>query len=276
MGKSFHILALSLLLVFTSTQKAHAENGEVLFGAAAITGAVSAMVVPAIMAQSQTNIAQTNAQTATTISQMNAQTALYQARLQSQMAMASAASSAQVASYNQQSQTRDLLAQLQFLAYNRALDTQLSKMRVAQELELQNNLMALEFKKMELSQALAEARQLSGGGGEPLPLGMPNLGGFVPSNPGATTPLTATLGANAQMDSKAGGLGLAQSSSGLRRALTASISSGSTQRSRRAINRDLADMINSTEAYTAQADDGISRRSRSVSTSRAIASRHRR
>ncbi|MFM8270035.1 MAG: hypothetical protein ACKN9V_07585 [Pseudomonadota bacterium] len=273
MGKAFHILALMLLLSLTSMQKARAENGEILFGAAAITGAVSAMVVPAIMSQAQTNVARINAQTSTTISQMNAQTSLYQAQLQSQMAMANAASSMQIASYNQQSQTRDLLSQLQFLAYNRALDNQLAKMRTAQELELQNNLLILEAKKMELSQVLAEARQL---GGAPVGTGVPNLANVLPANPGATTPLAASLSANAQLKSGEAGMGNVQSSLGLRRALTASISSGSTQNSRRAISRDLTNMINSTAVDTLTAYDGPSRRVRESSPARAIASHHRR
>jgi len=271
MGKTFHIVVIGLLLALTSTEKVLAENGEVLFGAAAITGAVSAMVAPAIMAQSQQNIAQINAQTSTTISKINSQQALFQARLQAQMALANAASSMQIANYNQQSQTRDLLSQLQFLAYNRALDTELSKFRMAQELEMQNNLMALEMKKLELSQVLAESQQLAGLG--PPVTTTPNLNSLLPVNPGATTALSATLGANAQMNS---GLGTAQSSTGLRRALTASVSSGSTLNTRRSINRDLTNLINSTVVDASPAEGIVSRRARGVAASRSIASHHRR
>jgi len=247
MGKVSQILLISLFLALINTPKAHAENGEILFGAAAITGAVSAMVAPGIMAQSQQNIAQINAQTSTAISQMNSQTALFQAGLQSQMALANAASSRQVAAYNQQSQTRDLLSQLQFLAYNRALDNQMAKMRMAYEMELQNNLMALEFKKMELTQVLAETNAVAAGQAVPITT-TPNINNLAPMNPGATNTLSASLGANAQLNPAQPEFSSQASSRGLRRALSRSLSSGSTMRDRRAIGRDLTNMINSTVA----------------------------
>lgn len=272
MGKTLQILVLSLFLGLASSQKAQAENGEVLFGAAAITGAVSAMVVPGIMAQSQQNIAQINAQTSTTISQMNAQQSLFQARLQSQMALANAASSLQIAGYNQQSQTRDLLSQLQFLAYNRALDNEMAKMRMAQQLELQNNLMALEFKKMELNQVLAEANALAGGRGGPVSV-TPNINNILPVNPGGpTSTLSASLGANAQLSDSQSNLSAQQASLGLRRALTRSLSSGSTLSDRRTIGRDLTNMINSTATDASQ--EFISRRA--LNRSRSISSHHQR
>jgi len=274
MGKTFHILVFAFLLAFTSLQKAHAENGEVLFGAAAITGAVSAMVAPAIMAQAQQNIAQTNAQTSTTISQINSQQALFQARLQAQTTLANAASSMQIASYNQQSQTRDLLSQLQFLAYKRALDYQLSQFRLAQEMEMQNNLMALEMKKQELSQVLAESQQLARMGAPVTTT--PNLNNLGTLNAAATNPLSGTLGANAQLNSARSGIGAASSSMSLRRALTASVSTGSTQNGRRFVNRDLTNLINSTVVDATTVDNGAYRRHNTVSHSRSLASHHQR
>jgi hypothetical protein len=142
---------------------------------------------------------------------------------------------------------------------------------MAQEMEMQNNLMALEMKKMELQQVLTESQQLAGIAA-PVTV-TPNLNNLLPVNAGASTPLSATLGANAQMNSS---LGAAQSSTGLRRALTASVSSGSTLNSRRSINRDLTNLINSTVPDASLADTGVAHRARSVSQSRSLASHHRR
>ena len=55
------ILFVGALSLFTPV--IHAENGQALFGVAAIVAASSALVVPGIMAQANVNITQTNAAT---------------------------------------------------------------------------------------------------------------------------------------------------------------------------------------------------------------------
>ena len=239
MGLRKYILFLVLGLAFAFSGPARAEGGEVLFGAAAITAAVSPMVVSGIQAQGQVNIAQIQADTSTTISAMNAQTALYQARVNANVALAQAAVSRDIAMISQQGQTNNLLSQLQFMAYNRALDNQLARERMQTEVELQNRLLSLEYKKLELAQVLAETNRQSGGA--LISSNTPNLNSFVQSQ---TNPIAGGLNSftgNKKDSSSASSLGGAKSSVGLRRVLNASISSGSTRAQRRAFQSDLSE-----------------------------------
>lgn len=248
---------------------AHAED--FLFGAAAITAATSAMVVPGIMAQGQVNIAQTKANTATTISAMNAQQALFQARLQSYTALAQAGVSRDIAMMGQQANTNNLLAQLQYLAYNRSLDYQMQRERMMSQMMLQNGLLNLEYKKMELAGILAQINQVSGGG--LTSQSTPNINSLLQS---PTIQPSASLGASALANnSSAAGanpsLGSAESSFGLRRALAGSLSSGSTGSiRRRTLSNDLAVFRNSAAGPVEGASYGVRNSVRSLmSTSKA-------
>ena len=247
---------------------AHAED--FLFGAAAVTAATSAMVVPGIMAQGQVNIAQTKANTATTISAMNAQQALFQARLQSYTALAQAGVSRDIAMMGQQANTNNLLAQLQYLAYNRSLDYQMQRERMMSQMMLQNSLMNLEYKKMELAGILAQINQVSGG--ELTSPSTPNINSLLQS---PTIQPSASLGANALANNSSASanpsLGSAESSFGLRRALAGSLSSGSTGSiRRRSFSNDLAVFRNSTAGTAEGASYGVRNSVRSLmSTSKA-------
>lgn len=66
------ILFVGALSLFTPV--IHAENGQTLFGVAALIGASSALVVPGIMAQANVNITQTNAATSIALNNLAAQT----------------------------------------------------------------------------------------------------------------------------------------------------------------------------------------------------------
>lgn len=213
-------------MIFLNSSQTFAENGEILFGGAAIAAAVSGMVVPGIMAQSQVNVTQTRSQASLAVTGINAQTQLFQAQLNSQTALAQAMVARDTAMYAQQSQTRDLLSQLQFLAYNRALDNQLAREKMIGEMRLQQSLLELEYKKMELSQILAQTNALAA---VTNPFPTPNVNQAQVGGSRMENPLAMALGANSsQQPSKSSGLG--ESSMGLRRALSSSVSSGSTRK----------------------------------------------
>lgn len=255
------ILILVLLGFGFCLKPAHAENGEVLFGAAAITAAISPMVVSGILADSQVNQAQMRANTANQISQMNAQTALFQARTQSYMALAQAGVQRDIAAYTQQSQTRDLLTQLQFMAYNRALDNQLQQQQMAAQMQLQNSLLALEYKKQELNQVLAESQRLSGAlPASELPLSASAGGGGSVLSPIAQTLQGPSLGNDASLESNSNILAGESSSLGIKRALGRSISTGSTALNRRAIRSDLSQMISTSPRRALSSAEGTARR----------------
>jgi hypothetical protein len=256
------LTTLILSFVFCWNQ-AHAENGEILFGAAAITAAISPMVVSGILADSQVNQAEMRANTANQISQMNAQTALFQARTQSYMALAQAGVQRDIAAYTQQSQTRDLLTQLQFMAYNRALDNQLQQQQWAAQMQMQNSLLALEAKKMELNQILAESQRLSG----ELPVAQPPLSASLGGGGGSVlSPMAQTLqgspsGTNAASEAAPNALAGSSSSLGIKRALGRSIASGSTVVNRRGtIRSDLGQMIEANPRRAVTSDGSTRRR----------------
>jgi len=243
-GKIFNQLLLALVLgLGLNMQKAQAENGEVLFGLAAITAATSVPVVSAIQANSQVNQATTRANAANAISQINSQTALFQARTQSYVALAQAGVQRDIAAFTQQSQTRDLLSQLQFMAYNRALDNQLQQQQLAAQMQLQNNLLALELKKMELNQILAESQALSGEAPSlQTPPSSQSAGGSLLS-PIAQTLQGSQSGINTTAQASANPFSTSSSSLGMKRALGRSLSNGSTLARKRVVASDLSQML---------------------------------
>ncbi|NBX93237.1 MAG: hypothetical protein EB078_04455 [Proteobacteria bacterium] len=206
-----------VLLGLSLSTSVRAENGEVLFGAAAITASVSAMVAPGIMSQAQTQVKQIQAQTATQITGMNAQAALYQAKIQSDLALSQAFLARDQAFYVQQSQTRDLVSQLQFLAYNRALDNQLERESMARDMAVQQAYLGLESKRMYLNQILAETSMLTGG--SPALLPAQATANINASTPPATTANLSALSANST----------STPSYGLRGIVGSGLSSGSTR-----------------------------------------------
>jgi len=237
MGLKSHMIVWLLAITTVGSVKARAEAGEVLFGAAAITAAVTPMVVTGIQAQSQTNIAQIQANTSTAISAMNAQTALYQARVNANVALAQAAVSRDIAMISQQAQTNNLLSQLQFLAYNRALDNQLARERMRTEVELQSRLLSLESKKLELARELALTNRQSGSA--ILSSATPNLNSLVQS---VSNPIASGLGSIGSSSKKTSpSLEASKTSPGLQRVLNSSVSSGSTRSQRRAFQSDLSE-----------------------------------
>lgn len=257
-GKILNNLLLALIFgIGWNVQKAEAKLAEVLFGGAAVTAAIGVPVVSAIQADGQVKQARTRANAATLISQINAQTAVFQARTQSYVAQAQAGVQRAIAAFTQQSQTRDLLAQLQFMAYNRALDNQIQQQQLAAQIQNQNNLLALEYKKMELNQILAQTQAL---GGAVSPLQIPPSGQGTGGS--ILSPIAQTLqgGGGAQSSATnspassnlppAGGVNqnsfsASSSSLGIKRALGRSISNGSTVARRRVVESDLSQMLGS-------------------------------
>lgn len=230
-----------------------------LEGIAEITAATSAMVAPGLLMAGQVNVAQTRADASTKISSINAQAAMANARLQSQTAMANGMMMMQTSMMNQQSQTRDLLIQLQYLAYNRAIDAQMAREKMYAQLQMQQNLLALEFKKAELTRLITETNQLAG-------LSAPSTGPSPSTFQGgmqtgtSQNPMAAALGSNILTSSDNFSSGVT-SSLGLKKALGASLGSGST---RRPVRSDLS-VFNSESLsgrYSAQgSEEGVYRRS---------------
>jgi|688.fasta_scaffold79678_4 hypothetical protein len=231
-GRKIFFIAFSFLSLSLSSS-ARAEGGEVLFGAAAITGAVSAMVVPGIMANSQTQVKQIQAQTATQLTAMNSQTAYFQAKLQSDLAMMQTQFAYNQAASAQRAQTDQLMAMLQFSAYNRFLDDQFAREQRARDMEIQQAYLNLESKKMFLNQILTETSLIAGDAPATLQSTL-NI-----NNRGATSPMGAAL---ASVSNNSGG-GLAASAGdtsvsqtetglGLRKTLSTRLSSGSTRERR--------------------------------------------
>jgi hypothetical protein len=169
--------------------------------------------------------------------------------------------------YSQQAQSRDLLSQLQFLAYNRALDNQLSREKMMGDLRLQQSLLELEYKKMELNQVLAQTQALASA----------TTGSVTPNvyraeaNTRSENPLAAALGANSKVSSQSE-QSLGESSLGLRRVLNASISTGSTRK------RGFSDLSQFSSASLAEtgftpSEGGVSRRARGISSITSSSSR---
>jgi hypothetical protein len=254
--KGLFLASLFVLLFSSSSVRA---EGPVLSGLAEITAATSAIVAPALLIGSQVNVAQTRANGAKAVSTINAQATMANAALQAQTAMANGMMMMQTAVLGQQAQTRDLLAQLQYLAYNRAIDNQLAREKMYHQLQMQQNLLALEFKKAELTRLLNESNRLAGISGVPsIAPNKSNLQSGLSSN---QNPMAAALGSTVLNSSDNFSSGVT-SSLGLKKALNASLGSGST---RKQVRSDLS-VFNSESTsgrYLAAQPEGIYRRSAS-------------
>ena len=94
------ILFVGALSLFTPV--IHAENGQTLFGVAAIVAASSALVVPRIMAQANVNITQTNAATSIALNNLAAQTNMYGIASSAETARFNTLATLRIASMNTQ------------------------------------------------------------------------------------------------------------------------------------------------------------------------------
>ena len=94
------ILFVGALSLFTPV--IHAENGQTLFGVAAIVAASSALVVPGIMAQANVNITQTNAATSIALNNLAAQTNMYGIASSAETARFNTLATLRIASMNTQ------------------------------------------------------------------------------------------------------------------------------------------------------------------------------
>lgn len=231
-GRKIFFIAFSLLSLSLSSS-ARGEGGEVLFGAAAITGAVSALVVPGIMANSQTQVKQIQAQTATQLTAMNAQTAYFQAKLQSDLAMMQTQFAYNQAASAQRAQTDQLMAMLQFSAYNRFLDDQFAREQRARDMEMQQAYLNLESKRLYLNQILAETSMVAGDAPATLQSTVNLNNRKTTSSMGsALASLTNNLGSGPVASAGDNTVSQSETSLGLRRTLNSTLSSGSTRERR--------------------------------------------
>lgn len=125
---AFIIGALSLSL---HSPVIRAEAGNVLFGAAAVTGAVSAMVVPAIMAGANVDIAQINAGVATYLGSLNAATQVAAINASANQAMFNTLTTLRIASIKSQAELAQTYMATAYKAWDRNLGFQMQQQQMA-------------------------------------------------------------------------------------------------------------------------------------------------
>lgn len=109
----------------------HAENGNIAFGAAAVTGAVSAMVVPAIMAGANVDIARINAGVATYLADLNAATQVAGINASAEQAKLNTLTTLRIASIKSQAELTQTYMMTAFKAWDRNLGFQMQQQQMA-------------------------------------------------------------------------------------------------------------------------------------------------
>ncbi|NBY20768.1 hypothetical protein EBQ74_11130 [bacterium] len=109
----------------------HAENGNIAFGAAAIIGAVSANVVPAIMAGANVDIAKTNAGVATYLADLNAATQVAGINASAEQAKLNTLTTLRIASIKSQAELAQTYMMTAYKAWDRNLGFQMQQQQMA-------------------------------------------------------------------------------------------------------------------------------------------------
>lgn len=125
------ILFVGALSLFTPV--IHAENGQALFGVAAIIGASSALVVPGIMAQANVNITQTNAATSIALNNLAAETNMFGIAASAETARFNTLATLRIASMNTQKELWQTAVTTSFKMWDNNQNYALSRERLLSE-----------------------------------------------------------------------------------------------------------------------------------------------
>lgn len=152
---AFFIGALSLSLY---TPVSHGEAGNVLFGAAAITGAVGTMVAPAIMAGANVDVARINAGVSTYMAGLSAATQAYAIGASTTQAVFNTLATLRIASMNTQKELAQTYLTTAYQAWDRDQYYRLERERLASDNYFRNRRFNLEILVAQAQQELAQVQ----------------------------------------------------------------------------------------------------------------------